>query len=899
MKKQAVMMAVMARVCGTMFGMRCSELAALIAHLVVADPKSPHGLHEVRPLNLTGGGAVVAAVKNGNGDGTGVVNVTAVRDDGGEVLYVRAGSVAIINIAGVLDKSDDDVSWSYTVEENGKAVSKRYFWGTSYNRIRDAVARAVADSQVRDIVLNCDTPGGNAMSVEPASLAVQEVAKSAKKVTAYVNDLCASAGFYIASQANRVFTSPGGWTGSIGTIATYADWSKYLDEAGIKVTAIKQPDHKDAGSPYRPMSEKDRELLQKDVDAYFNAFKAAVKRGRGVSDAKVNEWVDGRGYVGAAAVASGICDGVVATLGELVAGLNNNGGGRVPGAAGTRAEVAGGGEVVAVVNENAGAAGDGETNMRLLMSAAGLAASSLLMNTGGPDGAGSGGGGGVVAGAPDAAALKMAGRAEENERRAAIDTVASLFPEVEGIKALHTAAIANTSVSADKFRADVLAKVAEARKPIVQVPSQQSAAGGAGGGGVAIGNDRRKAGLELALMAAACGCVGTVSQLMAGVAIANPQAVALGFSDGMVAAKAFSDLRSTGLRGLSAMEIASAFIVASGKHTEAEVAEMRSDGVGHRFMAALTSSDFPKVLENVQNKTLNAAIATQQFVWNKFCAVRRANDYKTIGAYSLSGMGNLDLNPEGQPATLTSMNEKRETGNVKKYAKKVGLTFEMLKNDDLGAFGDMVMKLLQAASRVPEQLFFAVLLANSGLGPTMTNDTKALIHTDHSNIGSGATLTYDALCADRRSFLKKTGFGPGSGAVAAGGVARDEPEYLDIAPKLLLTSVDNSDTARNLCIQEYAPGTSGTSGASMQRNILRGLLEPVTSARLGTTNRRWLFADPAEAAVFAMYFLDGQQNPVIHSLPGMNPYVMEQQVTMPGVGCFAVGYEGVYSDAGQ
>lgn len=183
--------------------------------------------------------------------------------------------------------------------------------------------------------------------------------------------------------------------------------------------------------------------------------------------------------------------------------------------------------------------------------------------------------------------------------------------------------------------------------------------------------------------------------------------------------------------------------------------------------------------------------------------------------------------------------------------------------------------------------FITVLTSGSGVGPNLA-DGNALYSTAHKNLTTSSALSYDNARADRVAFMKKNGFGPDAATT----------EFLGLMPKFLITSVDNLPTAEDLALQEYAPGTGGTSGASMLKNTLRGTFTPLASARLGTTNRRWWLANPADAAVYAMYFLDGKQTPWIDKLTNNNPMELEWQVTMPGVGCAVVGHEGGLCNAG-
>ena len=90
---------------------------------------------------------------------------------------------------------------------------------------------------INQIILYLDTPGGQALGVEEL---VSDIAKAAarKDITAYVDGLCASAGFWIASPATRIIATRSAEVGSLGVFILHADFSRALDQAGITPTFV-------------------------------------------------------------------------------------------------------------------------------------------------------------------------------------------------------------------------------------------------------------------------------------------------------------------------------------------------------------------------------------------------------------------------------------------------------------------------------------------------------------------------------------------------------------------------------------------------------------------------------------------------------------------------------------
>lgn len=174
--------------------------------------------------------------------------------------------IAIVNFRGLV---------TYDLEFQPFAVSMRLF--TEHMRA------LTADETVKSIVLYMDSPGGSVVGLPEAADAVYE-ARKAKKVTAVVDVLCASAAYYVASQASEIVALPSGeGVGSIGVRMMHVDCSGALDASGIAITHIYSGDYKVEGNPHEPLSEDARARFQEECDTLYLGFLAAVSRGRGAS----------------------------------------------------------------------------------------------------------------------------------------------------------------------------------------------------------------------------------------------------------------------------------------------------------------------------------------------------------------------------------------------------------------------------------------------------------------------------------------------------------------------------------------------------------------------------------------------------------------------------------------
>jgi len=155
-----------------------------------------------------------------------------------------------------------------------------------------------------------DSPGGTVAGTRDLA---DEVARAAKQkpVVAYIEDLGASAAYWIASQANKIYANPTAIVGSIGTYGVICDFSAQAAMIGVKVHVLRAGQFKGAGEPGTEITPEQLAEWQRIVDQLNEHFVRGVAAGRkGLSLAAVRELADGRAHVGEAAVTLGLVDGV-------------------------------------------------------------------------------------------------------------------------------------------------------------------------------------------------------------------------------------------------------------------------------------------------------------------------------------------------------------------------------------------------------------------------------------------------------------------------------------------------------------------------------------------------------------------------------------------------------------
>lgn len=165
-------------------------------------------------------------------------------------------------------------------------------WGfvTGYQAIRRQMNAALEDDDVKLLVFDVDSPGGETAGCLELADEIR-ASREIKPSISVVDSLACSAGYALASAANRMVATPSSKIGSIGVYIMHADFSGALDQAGIQITYVEAPKGgmKTAGSPHRRLDRKTAQYLQDFVDASYDSFVELVVENRGLDDAEIRE----------------------------------------------------------------------------------------------------------------------------------------------------------------------------------------------------------------------------------------------------------------------------------------------------------------------------------------------------------------------------------------------------------------------------------------------------------------------------------------------------------------------------------------------------------------------------------------------------------------------------------
>jgi len=182
---------------------------------------------------------------------------------------------------------------------------------TGSEEITELLKRSDEDDHIKAILLRIDSPGGAVVPSQEIYDAVKKIKMAGKKkVLVSMGTVAASGGYYIAAASNYIMANPGTLTGSLGVIMEMANFEGLLQKVGVESVVIKSGENKDAGSPFRKMTQEEHLLFQNVLDDVHDQFMTAVSEGRSMTMEKVKPLADGRIFTGRQAQKVGLVDGI-------------------------------------------------------------------------------------------------------------------------------------------------------------------------------------------------------------------------------------------------------------------------------------------------------------------------------------------------------------------------------------------------------------------------------------------------------------------------------------------------------------------------------------------------------------------------------------------------------------
>ena len=778
--------------------------------------------------------------------------------------YLNVQGVAVIPVTGTLVRRG-----SFVGESSGM---------TSYEGLSAQIRAAAEDETVRAIAMEVDSFGGEAAGIFELMADIR-AAREKKPVYAFLAEYALSAGYALASQADRVTIPPFGKAGSIGVVVIHADYQTQLENAGVNVTLIHSGKHKVDGNPYQHLKGEVRDRIQQENDAMWLAFAEAVEQGRrGKITAQGAMKLEAGVFTGLDALRYGLADEVIearAAFEALVEKLNP------PARSGA---VSAGPAAAAAM-----AAGRVATGVSLVASSiTDVAALTTWIeehidDLGGPV---------TLQGetiqlqdletvlAEDCSPGCETG-AEAPSSKETDMTKDVTKPDAEEQKAKTATApvpSAEEAVQAERERASkITAKVAQAGLPSSFGQKLIS-------DGVSLEAAYDKILDEKAAKAQDGGDIngGTPTAKVTGDVVDRTTE---GITKALYARVGLDGGERNEFTGMQLREMARASLTARGISVQGGAMAL----AGAAFSPAGASggmhstSDFGNILADVANKSMLKGFEETEETFEQFTSTGTLGDFKPTKRVGLDAFPSLTEVPEGAEFKHGTIGDHGESVVLATYGRLFALTRQTIINDDLDAFSRIPMKMGRAARRTVGDLVFAILTGN----PDMSDGT-ALFHADHANLAGSAGLPGEAT------------INAGITAMATQKDRGGNATALNIPAAFLIAGPNNRSAVLQALNSEYAPDDTDKVGtAKMPRayNTVRDAAKPIFDARI-SGDAWFLAADPSRFDTIEVSYLDGIALPFLDQQDGWTVDGTEFKVRLDAA-AKALAWEGLYKNAGS
>ncbi len=171
------------------------------------------------------------------------------------------------------------------------------------------IEAAQKNNSIKGVLLSVNSPGGSVPPSVEIAYAIKELKKH-KPVVAYASGIMASGSYYASIYADTIIANPGSLVGSIGVIMESADVSELMKTIGIKTQIVKQGTYKEAGTPTREWTPKERAELERLTKDTYEMFVGDVASARGLDVAKAPEYADAHIFSAARAKEVGLIDAI-------------------------------------------------------------------------------------------------------------------------------------------------------------------------------------------------------------------------------------------------------------------------------------------------------------------------------------------------------------------------------------------------------------------------------------------------------------------------------------------------------------------------------------------------------------------------------------------------------------
>lgn len=190
-------------------------------------------------------------------------------------------------------------------DDNGGGFGKTV---VTPDKIAEAFESAIEDKDVKAVIFRIASPGGSPTASETIRRAVQKTVAKGKPVIVSMGSMAGSGGYWIATDATRIFALPATLTGSIGVAGGKMEFSELMKKFEVNWEGVQIGKNADMNSMTKPFSETGIERMNAVMDSIYAAFTDRVAKGRKLQPETVEKIAKGRVWTGSQALANGLVD---------------------------------------------------------------------------------------------------------------------------------------------------------------------------------------------------------------------------------------------------------------------------------------------------------------------------------------------------------------------------------------------------------------------------------------------------------------------------------------------------------------------------------------------------------------------------------------------------------------
>lgn len=258
---------------------------------------------------------------------------------------------------------------------------------------------------------------------------------------------------------------------------------------------------------------------------------------------------------------------------------------------------------------------------------------------------------------------------------------------------------------------------------------------------------------------------------------------------------------------------------------------------------AMTTSDFPLILAGSLHASIRQGYETEPASHRAWVRAQPVVDFRDQQRPILGSAPELEKVMEGGEYKQAPMTEDSTSYKVEKFGRVVGLSWEVMVNDNLGAWLRLQPAMGQKARAKEADLVYAIFTANGGAGPAMQDGTN-LFHANHGNLlAVAAAISSGGLGAGRTLLRKQTAVGGG---------------YLSLVPRFWIVAPE-WESAAEIILANASRRTTTEKDTAEWIASLQLVVEP----RLPAT-ATWLATDPNQIDTVELGLLvENEDGPVL------------------------------------